>query len=99
MRTLQTTGMLTILAATFAAAACAELKPPTAPSAAALGAERSTQVSGANAAELSAVRQATAAFHDVDTAIAAGYASPVGGTVTKALPAPWGSTVRTRSCC
>jgi hypothetical protein len=37
------------------------------------------QTAGADAAALAAVRRATAAFHDVDEAIAAGYLSPVGG--------------------
>lgn len=69
MRTLNTTGMLTILAVAFAAAACDETKSPTKPSAAPT-AEQSA---------LAAVRQATAAFHDVDKAIAAGYLSPAGG--------------------
>jgi hypothetical protein len=78
MRTLNTTGMLTMLAVAFAAAACRETTLPTEPSAA-LTAEQSIPVSGAHAAELAAVRQATAAFHDVDKAIAAGYASPMGG--------------------
>jgi hypothetical protein len=78
MRTLKTTGTLTILAVALVAAACNQMKPPTAPSEAALTAEQS-QVSGADAAAVAAVRQATAAFHDVDKAVAAGYLSPVGG--------------------
>jgi hypothetical protein len=76
MRTLKTTGLLMMLAVAFVAAACNETRSPTAPSEAT---EQSTQVSGADAAALAAVRQATAAFHDVDKAIAAGYLSPVGG--------------------
>ena len=77
MQTLKTNGMLTMLAAAFVAAACSEMRSPTNPDAPALAAEQSTTPS--DAAALAAVRQATAAFHDVDKAIAAGYASPVGG--------------------
>ena len=57
-------GMLTILAAAFVAAACSEMKSPTKPGATALATEQSAEAS--DAAALAAVRQATAAFHDVD---------------------------------
>ena len=77
MQTLKTNGMLTILAAAFMAGACSEMRSPTKPAAAALATGQSTQASDASA--LAAVRQATAAFHEADKAIAAGYASPVGG--------------------
>ena len=70
-------GMLTILTAAFVAAACSEMKSPTKPGATALATEQATEAS--DAAALAAVRQATAAFHDVDQAIAAGYASPFSG--------------------
>ena len=79
MRTWKAARMLTVLAGTFVAAACGQMKSPTKPGEAALTAEQSTQATGADAVALAAVRRATAAFHDVDTAIAAGYASPAGG--------------------
>ena len=77
MQTLKTHRMLTMLAAAFLATACSEMRSPTKPGVTTLATEQSTQAS--DSAALSAVRQATAAFHDVDTAIGAGYASPVGG--------------------
>ena len=83
MRTWKAGQMLTILAVAWIAAACGETKSPTnAGDAAALMEEQgdsSVQAAGADAASLAAVRQATAAFHDVDKAVAAGYVSPVGG--------------------
>jgi hypothetical protein len=78
MQTMKTT-MLTTLAAAFVAAGCGEMTSPTKPGQTALTPEQSTQASGADAAALATVREATAAFHDVDKAIAAGYMSPVGG--------------------
>jgi hypothetical protein len=77
MKTWKTPGMLTILACV--AGACGEMKSPTNPAVGAVSADQSTQATGSDMAALAAVRQATAAFHDVDQAIAAGYASPVGG--------------------
>ena len=79
MRTLKTTGMLTMVAVALVAAACGEMKSPAKPGETPLTAEQSTQANGGDAAALAAVRQATATFHDVDKAIAAGYATPVGG--------------------
>ena len=70
-------GMLTILAVALAAAACGELAPPTRPGAPAPAVEQSATDGESDA--LAAVRQATAAFHDVDKAIAAGYLTPAGG--------------------
>jgi len=78
MRTSKTTGVLTILAVAFVAAACGEMKPPTQPDGFPRTGDQSTQPAGADA-----VRQATAAFHDVDKAIAAGYLTPVGGHCEK----------------
>ena len=77
MQMLKTSWMLTILAAACVAAACSEIKSPVKPGATALATAQSMESS--NSAALAAVTQATAAFHDVDKAIAEGYASPVGG--------------------
>jgi hypothetical protein len=79
MRTRKMRTMLTILAISGAAAACGDTKSPTRPGETVLTAEQSSKTSGAETAAVAAVRQATAAFHDVDKAIAAGYVSPVGG--------------------
>jgi hypothetical protein len=78
MRTWKAAGIMTILAVACVAAACGEMKSPTRPSGAALSPEHSTATAGADAVALASARQATAAFHDVDKAIAAGYLSPVG---------------------
>lgn len=67
------------LTAAFAAAACGDAASPTKPAAAVAPTEASLQASGGGASQLAAVRRATAAFHDIDKAIAAGYVSPVGG--------------------
>jgi hypothetical protein len=75
---LKTAGMLTILAITWVTAGCGEAESPANPSPAVLASDQSVQGPG-GAPALAAVRRATAAFHDVDTAIAAGYLSPVGG--------------------
>jgi hypothetical protein len=78
MRTVKMGGMSTILAVALTAAACGEMASPASPAGApATAAELSA--SDADGAALAAVRQATAAFHDVDKAIAAGYLTPVGG--------------------
>jgi hypothetical protein len=66
MPTSKTTGMLPIVAVAFVAAACDEMKSPTKPGEASLPAEQSTQATGGEAAALAPVRQATAAFHDVE---------------------------------
>ena len=79
MRTAKKGGMLTILSVAFLATACGELKSPTRPGESAPAVEQSGQASNAEAADVAAVREATAAFHDVDQAIAAGYLTPVGG--------------------
>jgi hypothetical protein len=80
MRTSNTAGIVTTLAVACMAVACGDMKSPTRPAGAAIvAAEPSTQAAGLDAAALAAVRQATAAFHHVDKAIAAGYLSPVGG--------------------
>lgn len=82
MRRMNWSRMLTIAAVACLAAACGETTSPTSPGEAALTGKEaggSLRARGADAAALDAVRQATAAFHDVGTAIAAGYASPVGG--------------------
>ena len=73
----KTAGVMTILTAACLTAGCGEMKSPTKPGAATP--EQSTQGSAADAAALASVRQATAAFHDFGQAVAAGYASPVGG--------------------
>lgn len=67
------------LTAAFAAAACGDAAYPTKPAAAVAPTEASLQASGGGPSQLAAVRRATAAFHDIDKAIAAGYVSPVGG--------------------
>ena len=77
MPTPTTNGMLTILATAFVAVACSEMRSPTKPGATALAPEQSQETS--DAATLAAVRHATAAFHDVDQAVASGYAAPAGG--------------------
>ncbi len=78
MRMLKTVGMVTILVITGVTAGCGEAKSPANPSPAGLASDQSVQSPG-GAPALAAVRRATAAFHDVDKAIAAGYPSPVGG--------------------
>lgn len=78
MRRRSTLMMPAILAAACAAA-CGDIESPTRPDLAGLATGQATQVSGGDAAALASVRQATAAFHDIDKAIAAGYASPRGG--------------------
>ena len=80
MKTWKTARTLTMLAVACATGACGGMTSPTRPEEAALGADQATQATGAEAAPLATVRQATAAFHDVDKAIAAGYGSPVGGS-------------------
>jgi hypothetical protein len=90
MQTLRANGMLTILVAAFVAAACSEMTSPTKPGAPALAPEQSTQAS--DAAPLAAVRQATAAFHDVDKAMRRAMRLPWAATVTKPPRAPWVST-------
>lgn len=79
MRTSETAWLLTILVAGCVSTACSEMRSPTTPGEAVPPAQHSTGATGTDAATLAAVRQATAAFHDVDAAIAAGYVSPVGG--------------------
>ena len=71
--------MLTMLAVALLAAACGELQSPTSPGQSASAPEQSAQASDADGAAVAAVRHATAAFHDIDTAIAAGYLTPSGG--------------------
>ena len=78
MRMLKTAGMLTILAITWVTVGCGEAQSPANPSPAGLPSDQSVQSPG-GAPALAAVRRATAAFRDVDKAIAAGYPSPVGG--------------------
>lgn len=75
----KTAGVMTVVTAACVVAACSEMKSPTRPGPAAPTADPSTQANGGEAAALAVVRGATAAFHDVDKAIAAGYVSPVGG--------------------
>jgi hypothetical protein len=69
-----------VLLAACGAAACTEMAAPATPSPIAeLATESAGQVSGDDQSALAAVRGATAAFHDVGKAVAAGYGSPVGG--------------------
>jgi hypothetical protein len=75
----KTARLVPILVSACMAAACSEMKSPTMPDAAVLPAQQSTASTASDVAALAAVRQATAAFHDVDQAVAAGYTSPVGG--------------------
>lgn len=72
---------MAVVAVACVTAACGDTAPPTTPSGSAVSAtEQATQAaSGAVTASIASVRQATAAFHDVDKAIAAGYQSPVNG--------------------
>jgi len=79
MRNLKTAAVLPIAIMACLVTACGEMKSPTRPGPAALTADPSTQANGSDATVLAAVREATAAFHDVDKAVVAGYVSPVGG--------------------
>jgi hypothetical protein len=83
MQTWEARWLLTVLAAACIATACGEMKSPTkagdVPALMEEQGDSSVQAAGADAAALAAVRRATAAFHDVAKAIAAGYLSPVGG--------------------
>jgi hypothetical protein len=79
MRNLKTAAVLEIAVMGWLVTACSDVKSPTRPGPTALTAHQSTQANGADTAALAAVREATAAFHDVDKAVAAGYVSPVGG--------------------
>jgi hypothetical protein len=70
-----------IVIAAASAAACSRAASPASPSAVG-GASTEATVQATNGSEqsaLAAVRRATAAFHDMDAAIQAGYQSPVGG--------------------
>jgi hypothetical protein len=78
-----------VLAGTYLVAACTEAPSPTKPSTLGATAAESWLQGAAGAhtlpgqgdaqSALAAVRRATAAFHDVDQAVAAGYLTPVGG--------------------
>ena len=78
---------LAVVVAGFIAAGCSETPSPVAPAGMALdGSSKAGSVSGIAllgdpglGPELAAVRRATAPFHDVERAIAAGYADPRGG--------------------
>lgn len=72
--------LMVLLFAAGTVAACSEKAAPTSPSQGAISTE-SPAVQGNNAGQsgLAAVRQATAAFHDIKKAVAAGYLSPIGG--------------------
>ncbi len=71
-----------ILASALAAVAvsgCGNAASPTTPGPAVSTTGASTESRGGDASQLADVRRATAAFHNIDKAIAAGYVSPVGG--------------------
>lgn len=73
------------LIAACSASACNQMASPARPSAAAaITAGASAEANGGQS-DFASVRQATARFHDIDAAIAAGYASPIGG-VCDSLP-------------
>lgn len=59
--------------------ACTEMAGPTKPSQEGLGTENALTNQSTGQGGLEVVRQATAAFHDIGKAVAAGYRSPVGG--------------------
>ena len=67
------------LTAACTVAACSNASSPTTPAGAVSPTEASVQAGNGGASQLAAVRRATAAFHNIDKAIAAGYVSPVGG--------------------
>ena len=74
------TAFWAIVFAVGSSIACTEVAGPTMPSqVAGLGTENTLASQSTGQSGLEMVRQATAAFHDIDNAVAAGYLSPVGG--------------------
>lgn len=65
--------------AALAVSGCGQAASPAAPGPAVAATAASTEARGGDASQLANVRRATAAFHDIDKAMAAGYASPAGG--------------------
>ncbi|MEO5822737.1 MAG: hypothetical protein ABIT71_19690 [Vicinamibacteraceae bacterium] len=72
--------MSSVIALTLAAAACSSSQSPVAPSATSTAAPATAALQGdpSLGPQLAAVRAATAKFHDVNVAMAAGYLNPAG---------------------